>query len=214
MLLYACERVLAGTKAVVRDATLRVGSGECVVVTGSNGSGKSTLLKSLFGLGPHDVNRRLHFDGRDLSALPSFLLPSYGILYFPQTGWLFETLSVEENISLCALSTQTRSFEVRHACRVVESRSGIPVVRKVAGLSGGERRQVEASIALLLQPRALLMDEPLAGLSPGSALRCCEIFRVLQERGSALVLAEHRTEIFHLNRATHLRILDERLSPT
>jgi len=206
---YTSALVVAGQKVIARDVALRAAHGECLVLWGANGCGKTTLIRDIVGLNPVSRDRRLLLDGMDRSSVPASVLSGYGVMYVPQSGWLFETLTIFENIRLYSQCCASAALTTLEVANVTEALVGIPAGRLVSQLSGGERKLVETAVALAAAPSLLLLDEPLAGLSPDNAFRCCQFLNQLLDGGSAIVLAEHRQDIQALKWVTCFRIEHE-----
>jgi branched-chain amino acid transport system ATP-binding protein len=180
-----------GKKQVLEDVSLTVGEGEAVAIIGHNGAGKTTTLRSIFGLqGPWKGT--IAFDGRELgprhSAKAAFEL---GIAMIPAERFVFPDLSVLDNLRLSArgLSPDERQR------RVAMAYDAYPVLRErgrqLAGtMSGGEQRMVSLSMALMPQPRLLLLDEPSLGLAPVVAQQLMARVRGLVEQGMSVVFVE------------------------
>jgi branched-chain amino acid transport system ATP-binding protein len=180
-----------GKKQVLEDISLTVGEGEAVAIIGHNGAGKTTILRSIFGLqGPWKGT--IAFDGRELgprhSAKAAFEL---GMAMIPAERFVFPDLSVLDNLRLSArgLSPDERQR------RVAMAYDAYPVLRErgrqLAGtMSGGEQRMVSLSMALMPQPRLLLLDEPSLGLAPVVAQQLMARVRGLVEQGMSVVFVE------------------------
>jgi branched-chain amino acid transport system ATP-binding protein len=180
-----------GKKQVLEDVSLTVGEGEAVAIIGHNGAGKTTILRSIFGL-QAPWKGTIAFAGRELgprhSAKAAFEL---GIAMIPAERFVFPDLSVLDNLRLSArgLSPDERQR------RVAMAYDAYPVLRErgrqLAGtMSGGEQRMVSLSMALMPQPRLLLLDEPSLGLAPVVAQQLMARVRGLVEHGMSVVFVE------------------------
>ena len=155
-----------GKLQILNDVSLIAEESKVTVVVGPNGSGKSTLLKTIAGL-TTIYSGKVEFDGQTVSTLPSHLIARAGIAYLPQTESTFTQLKVRENITLAAYTVPSSEFEIRLES-VVEL---FPQVTKywdskVVNLSGGERQMVAMAMALMREPKVIMLDEPTANLSP------------------------------------------------
>jgi ABC-type branched-subunit amino acid transport system ATPase component len=174
-----------GPVAVLHDVTLRVPEEGIVAILGANGAGKSTLLKTLAGQLPVMSGERL-FHSESYTARDSRWAAREGIVLVPQTSPVFMDLTVSENLRIGALYHPA----ARKALREVTDRFTILGERaeQLAGsLSGGERQLLAISVALLMQPKVLLLDEPTTGLAPMSAMRVSEL--IVEAVGQGLSVA-------------------------
>ncbi len=173
-----------GKKQVLYDISFSVERGEIVLLIGSNGSGKSTLLKAIYGLLPlwRDSSAAgdssseggtidggsIRFDGENIAGLPASALLKKGLLYVPQQNNLFADLTVKENLEMAGLTLASRQLlrdRIEKALTVLPTL--VPHLKRIPmKLSGGERRLLTLAMAILHQPKMILMDEPFNGLSP------------------------------------------------
>jgi branched-chain amino acid transport system ATP-binding protein len=178
-----------GETEILRGLSLRVDEGELVAVIGPNGAGKSTLLKTLAGLVPARSGR-IAFRGADITGAATRRIVTSGLCYVPQEANVFPSLSVWENLTIGAW-TAPRALAER-ARAVVEL---FPVLaqrrRALAGtLSGGERQMLAMGMALMVEPRLLLLDEPSAGLAPALQRLVFDRVREINARGLGILLVE------------------------
>jgi ABC-type branched-subunit amino acid transport system ATPase component len=178
-----------GETEILRGLSLRVDEGELVAVIGPNGAGKSTLLKTLAGLVPARGGR-IAFRGADITGAATRHIVTSGLCYVPQEANVFPSLSVWENLTIGAW-TAPRALAER-ARAVVEL---FPVLaqrrRALAGtLSGGERQMLAMGMALMVEPRLLLLDEPSAGLAPALQRLVFDRVREINARGLGILLVE------------------------
>jgi branched-chain amino acid transport system ATP-binding protein len=175
---------------IVRGASMRVGRGELVVVLGPNGAGKSTLIKAIAGLVPIEGGAVL-LEGRPITRLPAHRMIGAGIALVPQTDNVFQTMTVEEQLRLVAhtLPRQARPSALAGAFALFPDLTRYRASRNGA-LSGGQRQMVAIASALLAQPKALLLDEPSAGLSPKMVETVLDKLREIRGRGVAILLVE------------------------
>ncbi len=182
-------RYAAGPPAVA-DVSLRLDDGGVLAVLGPSGCGKSTLLRAITGLEPL-VAGRILYDGRDMSGVPTH---KRGFALLFQDGQLFAHLSVGRNVEYALRLRRVGAGE--RAARVAELLELVGLAgfadRMPATLSGGERQRVALARALAVQPRLLLLDEPLSALDTGLRERLAGDLRaVLRAAGTTTVLVTH-----------------------
>lgn len=180
-------------RAVVKDVSLSVSSGQIVGLLGPNGAGKTTCFYMIVNLVPADAGR-ICIDDDDISHLPMHGRAKRGIGYLPQEASIFRKLSVEDNI-MAILQTRTELDKPQRK-QLLESLLddfNIQHIRASAGmaLSGGERRRVEIARALAAEPAFILLDEPFAGVDPISVSDIMDIIRQLKERGIGVLITDH-----------------------
>jgi lipopolysaccharide export system ATP-binding protein len=181
-----------GGRTVVRDVRLELSAGEVVGLLGPNGAGKTTTFGMVVGLVGADAGRVL-LDGQDVTSDPMYIRARKGIGYLPQEPSIFRGLTVEQNI-LAILETQRGNGADRRA-RLAELLAELnltPLARaKAFTLSGGERRRVEITRALVNRPKFMLLDEPFAGIDPIAVTDIQGIIAHLKARGIGLLVTDH-----------------------
>jgi len=182
-------------RRVVDDVSVRVEQGEIVGLLGPNGAGKTTTFYLITGLIKPNTGRVL-LDGEDLSGLPMFRRARRGIGYLAQEPSIFRRMTVEENI-LAIL--ETRNLPARERDRELErmlDELSIRHLRKhrAYSLSGGERRRLEITRALVTEPRFMLLDEPFAGVDPIAVHDIQTIVAGLRHRGIGVLITDHNVE--------------------
>ena len=171
---------------IVRGASISIAPGEILVLLGPNGAGKSTLLKAVVGLVPF-VSGEVRLGAETLAGLPPQVCVARGIGYVPQVANVFTTLTVEENLRAGAYAANTAPLDEAYA-RFPDLRAK---ARQAAGqVSGGQRQMLAIARALMLRPKALLLDEPSAGLSPKVAAEMFVELRRIAAAGVAVLLVE------------------------
>jgi branched-chain amino acid transport system ATP-binding protein len=182
-----------GAVRVLDDVSIRVGSGETVVLLGTNGNGKSTLMKSIMGIvrpGAGRIVAEIEGERHDLVGRATEDIVDLGIALVPEGRRLFPRLTVEENLLLGAFRPKARAqiavnlaFCFEAFPRLAERR------RQLAGsMSGGEQQMLALGRAVMLAPRILLVDEPSVGLAPLLVSRTIDKIRELKERRHLTVL--------------------------
>ncbi len=181
-----------GRLAVIFDVSLAVGEGEVVAVLGRNGAGKTTTFRMILGMVTPDSGA-VAFDGYDITRLPMYKRARRGIGYLPQEPSIFRGLTVEQNV-LAILETLDLDAAARHRrMRQLLAELGLtPLARSPAyTLSGGERRRVEITRALVMSPQFMLLDEPFAGIDPIAVTDIQKIIFHLKERGIGVLITDH-----------------------
>ena len=181
-----------GGRTVVRDVDLNVASGEVVGLLGPNGAGKTTTFYMVVGLTAPDAGR-VTLDGKDVTDDPMYVRARKGIGYLPQEPSIFRGLSVEQNI-LAILETLNldRAARKARARELLAELNLTPLANAPAyTLSGGERRRVEITRALVVSPLVILLDEPFAGIDPIAVTDIQNIIFHLKSRGIGVLITDH-----------------------
>ncbi|MBJ31844.1 MAG: ABC transporter ATP-binding protein [Acidimicrobiaceae bacterium] len=179
-----------GEISALRDANLRVGSGEVVGLIGPNGAGKTTLLNTIAGLlAPRSGSVSL--DGEDVTGRDPEALVRAGLALVPEHRRIFTDLTVEENLKVGGITLPAAD----RTALLEEMADLFPVLRAkwatAAGyLSGGEAQQLAIGRALMARPRLLMMDEPSLGLAPILVDVVFELVETLQAQGRTLLVVE------------------------
>jgi lipopolysaccharide export system ATP-binding protein len=179
-------------RTVVRAVDIDVSSGEIVGLLGPNGAGKTTSFGMVVGLTGPDAGRVL-LDDKDVTSDPMYVRARKGIGYLPQEPSIFRGLTVEQNI-LAILETLPLSREERQTrlAELLEELSLTPLSQSRAYLlSGGERRRVEITRALVNHPKFMLLDEPFAGIDPIAVSEIQKIISHLKSRGIGVLVTDH-----------------------
>ena len=195
-----------GGAHIVADVSLEVREGELVGIIGPNGAGKTTLFNLLSGT-VRPTAGKIVLDGRDVTGMPPYRRTQAGLGRSFQVSSVFPLLMVSENVRLAAearlggsLSVVRRAARFRPALERAASalervglagRSGWP-----AGmLSHGDKRKLEIAMLLAAEPRVILLDEPMAGVSAEDVGGLVEVIRAVHEEGRTVLLVEHRMEV-------------------
>ena len=182
-------------RRVVDEVTVRVQQGEIVGLLGPNGAGKTTTFYRITGLIRPDEGR-VRLDGTELTDAPMYQRARTGIGYLAQEPSIFRRMTVEENI-LAIL--ETRNLPAKERDRELErmlDELSIRHLRKsrAYSLSGGERRRLEITRALVTEPRFMLLDEPFAGVDPIAVHDIQTIVAGLRHRGIGVLITDHNVE--------------------
>lgn len=182
-------------RKVVNDVALRLQQGEIVGLLGPNGAGKTTTFYMIVGLIAPQEGRIL-FDGDDITEIPMYKRARRGIGYLSQEPSVFRKLTVEENL-LAILETLKITPEERHR-RLEELLDELGIKRlrgnKAYSLSGGERRRLEITRALVTQPKFMMLDEPFAGVDPIAVHDIQSIVAGLRQRNIGVLISDHNVE--------------------
>jgi ABC-type branched-subunit amino acid transport system ATPase component len=195
-ILLALDDVWAGYAEVevLRGVSLRVRRGDIVAIIGANGAGKSTLLKTVFGLvRPQRGTIRLVAD--EIAGRRPVELLARGVAYVPQGRCNFPAMSVEENLEMGAYTRNDP--DVRRDIEAVIRRFPMLAGQRatLAGaLSGGQQQILEVAMALLLQPRLLLIDEPSLGLDPQMQQAVFETIVEINREGTTVLMVEQNAK--------------------
>ena len=194
----------------VRDCSLEVSEGEIVGLIGPNGAGKTTVFNLITGSIPLDSGR-VEFLGRDTTGWPMHQTAQAGLVRTFQIPQLFQEMSVIENLLVAAPGQAGEQFWnvwlrpriITHQERASETRSWEVLdflnLTKLANdlassLSGGQKKLLELGRALMTQPRFLLLDEPVAGVSPVLINEIADRIRMLRDRGLTFLVIEHKMD--------------------
>jgi lipopolysaccharide export system ATP-binding protein len=182
-------------RRVVNDVALRLQQGEIVGLLGPNGAGKTTTFYMIVGL-IQPLTGRILLDGEDITTMPMYRRARRGVGYLSQEPSIFRKLSVEDNI-LSILETLPLSAEERsNRLETLLDELSIKHLRhsKAYALSGGERRRLEITRALVTQPKFMMLDEPFAGVDPIAVHDIQTIVAGLRHRGIGVLISDHNVE--------------------
>jgi lipopolysaccharide export system ATP-binding protein len=179
-------------RTVVRGVSLEVVSGEVVGLLGPNGAGKTTTFYMTVGLTAPDSGR-VELDGHDVTDDPMYVRARKGLGYLPQEPSIFRGLTVEQNILaiLETLELDASSRRVRLRELLAELNLTPLAASPAYTLSGGERRRVEITRALVVSPLFILLDEPFAGIDPIAVADIQKIIFHLKDRGIGVLVTDH-----------------------
>jgi lipopolysaccharide export system ATP-binding protein len=181
-----------GSKRVVNSVDINVKRSEIVGLLGPNGAGKTTTFYMITGIIAPDSGR-IVFDRQDITKMPLHMRARYGIGYLSQEPSIFRKLTVEENIMAVLETLGFSPRERSRRCDELLNELKIAHLRKSKAytLSGGEKRRVEITRALVTNPMFILLDEPFSGIDPIAVAECQEIIKELKSRGLGILLTDH-----------------------
>jgi len=179
-------------RKVVNDVSVFVNAGEVVGLLGPNGAGKTTTFNIIVGIVKPDEGE-VRLEGRDITRLPMHRRARLGIGYLTQEPSVFRKLTVAQNImailETCVMGQAERALRLKYLldeldlARIASS--------KAYTLSGGEKRRLEITRALVTSPKLLLLDEPFSGIDPIAVYEVQKIVRRLRERGLGILITDH-----------------------
>ena len=184
-------RIFNGKRVVDQiDLTLR--RKEIVGLLGPNGAGKTTTFYMVIGLTRPDKGG-VYLNGQNITNDPMYLRARKGITYLSQEPSVFRKLTVEQNLLAIMEGINIPSHEIKDRLKNLLSELNIGHLAKqsASSLSGGERRRLEITRALVTKPRFMLLDEPFAGIDPLALNDIKQIIKHLKERGIGIIISDH-----------------------
>jgi len=181
-----------GKRRVVDDVSIDVREAEIVGLLGPNGAGKTTTFYMMTGM-IRPKSGEIFLDDRNVTRLPMYRRARLGIAYLSQEPSVFRKLTVEENI-MAILETMhlNRRERLERLKGLLEELSISHLAKsKAYNLSGGERRRVEITRALVTKPKFILLDEPFAGIDPIAVIDIQNIVGNLKSRGIGVLITDH-----------------------
>lgn len=186
-----------GRMEILHDVSLRVGKGQSLCLIGPNGAGKSTVLHSIYGF-TRITGGHVYVNGKDVSSMsPDRKLKNAGVAYILQDNSIFPNMTVEENLLMGGFLLDKRRHASEAATRVFDKYDRLAQRRhqRAGVLSGGERRLLEISRALIMEPEVLLVDEPSIGLEPRYIDMVFSILDDLQNNeGKTIIMVEQNAK--------------------
>jgi len=181
-----------GKRAVVNKVNLTVNREQIVGLLGPNGAGKTTTFYMIVGFIRAEEGK-IFLDGRDISDEPMYMRARQGINYLSQEPSVFRKLTVEENLvaimEIVNIPVEERDTFLESLLSELDI--GHLAKQKAFSLSGGERRRLEITRALITNPKFILLDEPFAGIDPLAINDIKQIVQGLKERGLGILISDH-----------------------
>ncbi|HMC56109.1 MAG TPA: LPS export ABC transporter ATP-binding protein, partial [Gemmatimonadaceae bacterium] len=179
-------------RRVVNDVALRLQQGEIVGLLGPNGAGKTTTFYMIVGLIP-PMSGRILLDGQDITSMPMYRRARLGVGYLSQEPSIFRKLSVEDNILAILETLPLSAADRRSRLEQLLDELSIKHLRqsKAYSLSGGERRRLEITRALVTEPKFMMLDEPFAGVDPIAVHDIQQIVASLKTRQIGVLISDH-----------------------
>jgi lipopolysaccharide export system ATP-binding protein len=181
-----------GDRDVVSHVDVSVHPAQVVGLLGPNGAGKTTTFNMLAG-GIRPTDGQVKLGDRDITELPMYRRARLGITYLPQEPSIFRKLSVADNVNAILETVESDRKARRVRLRELLAELGLTekAGRRGDTLSGGERRRVEITRALVLDPKFMLLDEPFAGIDPIAVIDIQKIIEQLKKRGIGVIITDH-----------------------
>jgi len=181
-----------GDSEVVRQVDIDVHPSEVVGLLGPNGAGKTTTFNMIAG-GIRPTAGKVFLGDTEITDLPMYRRARLGITYLPQEPSIFRKLSVADNINAILETVEPNRTTRRERLRELLAELGLAekASRRGDALSGGERRRVEITRALVLDPKFMLLDEPFAGIDPIAVADIQKIIEQLKTRGIGVIITDH-----------------------
>jgi lipopolysaccharide export system ATP-binding protein len=181
-----------GEKEAVRSVDLEVHPSEVVGLLGPNGAGKTTTFNMVAG-SVRPTEGKVYLGDEEITELPMYRRARLGITYLPQEASIFRRLSVAENVNAILETVEPDRALRRERLRELLAELGWSekAGRRGDSLSGGERRRVEITRALVLDPKFMLLDEPFAGVDPIAVIDIQKIIEQLKSRAIGVIITDH-----------------------
>ena len=181
-----------GDKQAVRSVSIEVRPAEVVGLLGPNGAGKTTTFNMIAG-SVRPTRGRVFLGEREITELPMYRRARLGITYLPQEPSIFRRLTVADNVNAILETIEKDRSKRRERLQELLAELGLTdkASRRGDSLSGGERRRVEITRALVLDPQYMLLDEPFAGVDPIAVIDIQKIIEQLKSRSIGVIITDH-----------------------
>ncbi len=179
-------------RRVVNEVDIVVNRGEIVGLLGKNGAGKTTTFYMIVGLIRPDSGK-VFFNGENITRLPMYMRARLGMGYLSQETSVFRNLTVEENILAILETIEPNPQKTMRRLRILLHELGITHLakQKAYTLSGGEKRRLEITRALVTSPSFIMLDEPFSGVDPIAVFDVQKIIRDLRDKGIGILFTDH-----------------------
>ncbi len=179
-------------KKVVDHVNLVVKQGQVTGLLGPNGAGKTTTFYMAVGLIKPDGGK-VYIDTENITKYPMYIRARKGISYLPQESSVFKKLTVKQNITALLEVMPKNDFDIEHKAMGLMEELGISKLayQKAGSLSGGERRRLEISRVLAIDPLFILLDEPFAGIDPLAVIDIQKIINQLTKKSIGVLISDH-----------------------
>lgn len=182
-------------RLVVKGVSIEINSGEIIGLLGRNGAGKTTTFQMMMGLLKPDRGL-ISLDDKDISEYSTSQRALAGVTYLPQEDSVFLNTTVENNLKMIL---EIQNYDKEHQEKIKKRllrEMGLEKLAKQSAhrLSGGERRRLEISRSLILDPKFLLLDEPFTGIDPLTILELQKILLGLKQKGIGIILSDHNVK--------------------
>lgn len=196
-----------GSRQVVSGVSMEVASGEIVGLLGANGAGKSTTFRMSLGIVKPDTGS-ISFNGQDITRTPMHKRARLGIGYLAQEPTIFAHLTVAENILIVLQEYYPKAEHEQRLLSLMNELSIAHLRDSLAGsLSGGERRRLEITRSLVVEPKLLFFDEPFAGVDPKNRADIRGVTEEIRSRGISVLITDHHAEAI-LNMVDRLYVME------
>ena len=192
----------------VDDVSFQIAEGEVRAIIGPNGAGKTTMVGMISGrISPS--SGKIAFDGEDITRLPSWSRVMRGIVYTFQVTSIYRNLTCHENVALAAQRRNSGASAINAQAAHALSRVGLATdaKRKAGFLPYGHQRLLEVAMALALEPKLLILDEPTQGLAPAEISAFCDLVRGIAKSATVLLI-EHNLKVV-LELAERITVMDQ-----
>ncbi len=177
-------------RKVVNNVEIELKRGQVIGLLGPNGAGKTTTFYMIAGL-LEPTEGHVFLNEEEITYMPMHIRAKKGIYYLPQEPSVFRKLTVEENLLIILELLDINPAE-KHLQRLLKELNLTHLAKQKAGsLSGGERRRLEITRALITNPKFMLLDEPFAGVDPIIVNEIKQIIRELKNRGIGIMISDH-----------------------